>query len=265
MGKITVFTGSKDSIMIVIAGYGFVGKAHYEVFKDYRNLKIVDPKFNTDTIQDTPELRGVICCVPTPKHDDNRCDMKHVYSVVEATPDHVPILIKSTISLDGWNLLKESFPNHVLAFSPEFLKANNALADMKNLDSLIISGDSEYWIDQFSYVYPDIKIYRTTPEEAITIKYFRNAFLATKVSFFNHINDFCEANNINFDAVRRGVSIDKRIGESHTFVDPQARGWGGMCFPKDTAALLKMAADKNINLNTLEAAVEYNKTLRNNT
>jgi len=37
-----------------------------------------------------------------------------------------------------------------------------------------------------------------------------------------------------------------------------------MCFPKDTAALLKMAAENKINLNTLEAAVEYNKKIKNN-
>jgi UDP-glucose 6-dehydrogenase len=47
--------------------------------------------------------------------------------------------------------------------------------------------------------------------------------------------------------------------------DDGVRGFGGMCFPKDTAALLKMAADKNINLNTLEAAVEYNTTLQKKT
>ena len=251
--------------MIVVAGFGFVGNAHYEAFKTYRNLKVVDPKFNNNTIQDTPELRGVICCVPTPSLEDGSCDMAYVFSVVKETPEHVPILIKSTISLDGWHLLKESFPNHILAFSPEFLRASNATTDMKNLDSLIISGDSEYWIDQFSYRYPDIKVYRTTPEEAIAIKYFRNAFLATKVSFFNHVYDFCEVNNVSFDAVRKGVTLDKRIGESHTFVEEHARGWGGMCFPKDTAALLKMAANKNINLNILEAAVDYNKTLRKKT
>jgi len=35
-----------------------------------------------------------------------------------------------------------------------------------------------------------------------------------------------------------------------------------MCFPKDTKALLKMAAEKNINLNTLSAAVYYNTKLK---
>jgi UDP-glucose 6-dehydrogenase len=80
------------------------------------------------------------------------------------------------------------------------------------------------------------------------------------VSFFNEIYDFCESYGINFDQVRGGVSADKRIGESHTYVWPEegTRGWGGYCFPKDTKALLKMAAETQTNLNTLSAAVYYN-------
>jgi UDP-glucose 6-dehydrogenase len=103
-----------------------------------------------------------------------------------------------------------------------------------------------------------------SPEEAIAIKYFRNAYLATKVSFFNEIHDFCSAYDLDFDQVRGGIAADDRIGHSHTFVfpDQDVRGFGGMCFPKDTSALLKMAAEKNINLNTLDAAVEYNKKIR---
>jgi UDPglucose 6-dehydrogenase len=106
-----------------------------------------------------------------------------------------------------------------------------------------------------------------SPEEAIAIKYFRNAYLATKVSFFNEIYDFCSAYDLNFDQVRGGVATDERIGHSHTFVfpDQDVRGFGGMCFPKDTTALRKMAANKNISLNILDAAVKYNNEIKNNT
>jgi UDP-glucose 6-dehydrogenase len=59
------------------------------------------------------------------------------------------------------------------------------------------------------------------------------------------------------------VCDDTRIGHSHSFVDADtARGWNGLCFPKDTAALLTMAKQKNINLSILEEAVEYNKKIK---
>lgn len=265
MGTFGLLAGGKVSSMMVIAGYGFVGKAHEWLFKNHFKIKIVDPKYNQNTIDNDTEC--LIVCVPTPARENGACEMKHVYEVIEAAPDHTKILIKSTISLDGWKLLKDTFPQKEMCFSPEFLRAANHMNDIKNIDSIILSGDYKFWADQFSIIYPNIKQHLCTPEEAILIKYFRNAYLATKVSFFNHIYDMCKATGVNFEQVRAGVADDTRIGHSHTIVDLDGgiRGWGGMCFPKDTKALLKMAADNNIRLNTLEAAIYYNTLLRNNT
>jgi UDPglucose 6-dehydrogenase len=248
---------------MIIAGYGFVGKAHELLFKDRRReILIYDPPKGMEA--DLQNTSAVVVCVPTPQADDGTCDMSAVYDVVGKIKETTPVLIKSTISLQGWQELKTRFPNHRLCFSPEFLRAANFMNDVKDLDSVILSGDTEYWRDQYAYNWPNIKIYVVDPEEAIAIKYFRNAFLATKVSFFNEIYDFCKAYGINFDQVQKGVTADNRIGESHSFVWPEegTRGWGGYCFPKDTSALLKMAAEKDLNLNTLSAAVYYNTKIR---
>ena len=248
---------------MIIAGYGFVGKAHELLFKNHRReIQIYDPPKGMEA--DLENTSAVVVCVSTPEADDGTCDMSAVYEVISKIPDYTPIMIKSTISLDGWYSLKERFPTHRLCFSPEFLRAANFMNDVKDLDNVILSGDTDYWRDQYSYNWPKIKQYIVEPEEAIAIKYFRNAFLATKVSFFNEIYDFCEAHSIDFNQVRGGIANDNRIGDSHTLVYPQdgIRGWGGFCFPKDTSALLKMAAEKNINLNTLNAAVDYNRQIR---
>ena len=248
---------------MIIAGHGFVGKAHELLFKDRRReILIYDPPKGMDA--DLSNTSAVVVCVPTPELKSGACDVSAVYDVVSQCKTTTPILIKSTISLQGWQYLKETFPEHRLCFSPEFLRAVNFMNDVKALDSVILSGDTDYWRDQYSYNWPKMKIHIVKPEEAIAIKYFRNAFLATKVSFFNEIYDFCGAYGIDFEQVRGGVTADNRIGDSHSYVWPEegTRGWGGFCFPKDTAALLKMAAEKNLNLNTLEAAVEYNKKIR---
>ena len=248
---------------MIIAGYGFVGKAHELLFKHFRNeIVIHDPP--KDMYADFDKASAVVICVPTPQSEDGACDISAVHHVLSLCKETTPILIKSTISIQGWQELKQTFPNHRICFSPEFLRAATYMNDIKNITDVILSGDTDYWRDQYSYNWPkrDIKIVK--PEEAIAIKYFRNAFLAAKVSFFNEIYDFCNAYDVNFEQVRGGIAADRRIGDSHTYVWPEdgTRGWGGMCFPKDTSALLKMAAEKNINLNTLEAAVEYNKKIR---
>ena len=247
---------------MIIAGYGFVGKAHELLFKDFDKIEIYDPPKGM-----TPSLsnaNAVVVCVPTPELESGACDIGAVYDVISKCKENTPILIKSTIHIQGWEYLKETFPNHKLCFSPEFLRAANYMNDIKNLDSVILSGDWEYWRDQYSINWPKMKIYVVKPEEAIAIKYFKNAFLATKVSFFNEVYDFCAAYGIDFDQVRGGIAADERIGGSHTYVWPEdgVRGWAGACFPKDTKALLKMAEEVKINLNTLSAAVYYNTKIR---
>ena len=251
---------------MIIAGYGFVGKAHELLFKNFRREVVVhDPP--KGKVADFNNTSAVIVCVPTPQAEDGSCDMSAVYDVVSQCSKDTPIMIKSTISLQGWNELKQTYPNHRLCFSPEFLRATQWMNDIQIMKDVILSGDTDYWRDQYSYNWSQMTIKIVSPEEAIAIKYFRNAYLATKVSFFNEIYDFCSAYDLNFDQVRGGVATDERIGHSHTFVfpDQDVRGFGGMCFPKDTTALRKMAANKNISLNILDAAVKYNNEIKNNT
>ena len=248
---------------MIIAGYGFVGQAHELLFKNFRReIVIHDPP--KGKVADFNNTSAVVVCVPTPQAEDGSCDMSAVYDVVSQCSKDTPIMIKSTISLQGWNELKQTYPDHRLCFSPEFLRATQWMNDIQIMKDVILSGDTDYWRDQYSYNWSEMTIKIVSPEEAIAIKYFRNAYLATKVSFFNEIHDFCSAYDLDFDQVRGGIAADDRIGHSHTFVfpDQDVRGFGGMCFPKDTSALLKMAAEKNINLNTLDAAVEYNKKIR---
>jgi UDPglucose 6-dehydrogenase len=248
---------------MIIAGHGFVGKAHELLFKDHRReIDIHDPLRGMTA--NFERASAVIVCVPTPEHNDGSCDMNAVYETVALCDQATPIMIKSTISLQGWHNLKHRFPEHQLCFSPEFLRAANFMNDIKNLDNIILSGDVDYWQGEYSHNWPDVKQHIVEPEEAIAIKYLRNAFLATKVSFFNEVYDFCNAYNIDYEQVRSGMAMDSRIGESHTHVWPEQgiRGWGGYCFPKDTSALIKMANEHNIDLNTLHAAMQYNERLK---
>ena len=59
------------------------------------------------------------------------------------------------------------------------------------------------------------------------------------VSFCNEIYEFCNLKDVNYENVRKLASIDSRIGSSHTNVPGHdgKKGFGGTCFPKDTASL----------------------------
>jgi UDPglucose 6-dehydrogenase len=246
---------------LTLIGYGFVGKAVYEVIKDYHEVKIVDPHYN-DNIVDS-ESDGYIICVPTPSTISGACDMTIVESVVKACPKNKPILIKSTISLEGWR--KDIQPQgKEVTFSPEFLTAANANEDFKNQTTMLFGGGNvEFWNDVFIECKAYDPIYATI-EELILTKYLRNSFLATKVAFFNQAFDLCETAGVDYNQVKAMVGLDNRITHSHIHVPgPDGyRGFGGACFPKDTEALLHSANEIGTSLSILETAVQSNKGLR---
>lgn len=249
---------------LVIAGYGFVGKAHYELLKDNYDITIVDPAFPEYNQTIPQDADAVIICVATPQDEDGSCYMQNVFDVLSYIPSTAQVLIKSTISIEGWDQIKEQFPNHLITFSPEFLRAASAVEDFKKQTYMYIGGEFDnavFWEKIFRTVFPQIVIEQLGAKEAILIKYFRNSFLATKVAFFNQVYDLCEKLDLPYYVVQRGINSDARIGKSHTEVTEE-RGFGGHCFPKDTSALVKTAHKNNINLSILEEAISYNDRIK---
>lgn len=248
--------------MIIIAGYGFVGRAYYELLDTEYTVEIVDPQYNDNRIYDFPYAAGLVCCVGTPTSENGNYDTSQLHSVISQTAPHIPILIKSTITIDIWDELKRKYPNHSLTFSPEFLRAASATEDVFNARFAIVSGDdAAFWCRILQDAHISIDTYVSEPEEAIAAKQFINAYLATKVSFFNQLFDYCEANDIDYSSVKQLMLLDSRIGNSHTVVT-EKRGWGGYCFPKDSSALLAAAKDAGISLSVLNAACKYNNKIR---
>ena len=245
---------------IGIAGYGFVGQAHEGVLKDYHQIIISDPA--KKMYGDLRHADAIIVCVSTPQGSHGGCHMDNVFSVLKDLRPDQPVLIKSTISVEGWDTLKHMFPNLSITFSPEFLRAASALEDFKNSSSILLGGgNTDFWADIFINAMGKINISCANPKELILAKYARNSFLALKVAYFNQINDLCESLGVDYEQVRQYTTIDDRIGESHTMITDE-RGFGGHCFPKDTSAITVTAKNYNSNLTILEEAIDYNKKIR---
>ena len=246
---------------ILIAGYGFVGRAHEAVLKNTFNVSIYDPMLG---YHDIVAPSGVIICVSTPAHTDGACNVNNVADVISRIAEEVPILIKSTISVEGWRALKQLFPDHQLAFSPEFLRAASAIEDFTNTREIYIGGDNiGFWHALFRVAFDDDTFTSTVrdPESLILAKYFRNSFLATKVTFFNQVYDLCDKLDIDYETVAQVVTDDPRIGNSHTQVTDE-RGFGGHCFPKDTSAIVLTAKRYGTKLDLIERSIQYNNSIR---
>jgi UDPglucose 6-dehydrogenase len=254
---------------IIIAGYGFVGKAVFNSLKDKHEVVIVDPQYTSNEIKYHHDADGIIICVPTPTTEDGICDSKEIANVIDNVPVFMPIMVKSTVTPGVASSYYEMYPDHSIVFSPELLRAKSADQDFANQKYVIIGGEDPecFWQELFQSTLPNCKlVFNCSAEEACLVKYSTNSFLALKTSFFNQIYDICEKTGMDYDIVRQIVAYDQRIGSDHTMVPgPDGeRGWGGHCFPKDTAAFVHWSNTVEAPVTLVESAISYNKKLRKN-
>lgn len=265
---------AKDrKLKLGIIGHGFVGKAMDEGFDRNVDKFIVDPMYKTtidDLAQFDPEL--IFICVPTPMGKDGKQDSSIIESVLEelkVREFNAIVVIKSTVIPNV--LIKLEKLGTSFIYNPEFLREKHASEDFKNSPAIILGGNKKnakkvanYYIHHSNcrteeYIYLSLL-------SASLVKYTINTFLATKVSFFNEIYEIFQTleSEDNWDDIVSAVSADKRIGSSHMNVPGHdgKRGFGGACFPKDTAALIKYSNDISQDLSVLKAAVQKNNQLR---
>ena len=245
---------------IGIAGYGYVGKAHELLFQEIHDIIVSDP--DKGQYGNLLHADAIIVCVSTPSNERGYCDVSNVIDVVEAAPD-VPILIKSTISPEGWRLLKDTCKDKNITFSPEYLRANTWKEDAENTKDYYFGGDSvNFWSDLHVHSRGYVNTHPAEPEELIMAKQLRNSYLALKVTFFNQVYDYCAGEGVDFERVRELITDDSRIGDSHSSVTKE-RGFGGHCFPKDVLATVRSSViSANTRFTLLEEALNYNDSIR---
>jgi UDPglucose 6-dehydrogenase len=148
-------------------------------------------------------------------------------------------------------------PDVGVASNPEFLREGTAVRDFLHPTRVVIGADDASVAVRVSDLYKGVQAPTlvTDPASAEMIKYAANAFLATKISFVNAIANLCEAVHADIREVALGMGYDPRIGFEFLHPGP---GWGGSCFPKDTAALVRTAADAGYDFSLLRGAIEVN-------
>ena len=263
-----------------IIGKGFVGSAVANGFDRDTEQFIVDPNLNNNTINDLvnsfdPPLTFV--CVPTPEQDTHMdVDVsiaREVLVELENLKYKGIVVIKSTITPDHLTTFKKTFKKLKLVYNPEFLTEANSFQDFLNPSMQILGGK---WRDcetvEKAYVkHSSVKTVPTFKTDLITaslIKYTINSWLATKVTFFNELQELFSNSEtkVPWETFTEMLSQDKRIGDSHMKVPgPDGeKGFGGHCFPKDTKALLYYAKLKKADLSILKTAIDKNSKIRNN-
>jgi UDPglucose 6-dehydrogenase len=231
--------------------------------------------FTTDLTAALDGADAVFIAVGTPsRRGDGHADLSYVFaaaSEIAETLAQLPagrtvIVTKSTVPVGTGrrveNILAKRLPpdSFDVASNPEFLREGSAIQDFMRPDRVVIGTDSEHARAVLRGLYRPLYLLETpvvftSIETAELIKYAANAFLAAKVTFINQVADLCEAVGADVQDVARGIGLDGRIGRKFLHAGP---GFGGSCFPKDCAALVRTAEEAGRPLTMVERVLEIN-------
>ena len=209
----------------------------------------------------------VFLCVPTPQDDDGSADL----SFIEAASAEIgPVLRKgsivvnkSTVPVGTTTVVDEVIQRSDIAVvsHPEFLREGTAVNDFLHPDRVVVGADDRSAAEKVAALYEsiDTQVVITDAASAETIKYAANGFLAMKISFVNAVAAMCEAVGADVVDVVEGIGSDRRIGREFLRPGP---GWGGSCFPKDSHALVHVAASHGYDFSMMRGVIAVNDEQR---
>ena len=235
------------------------------------NMKAGRLAFTDDLKAAVAGAEAIFIAVGTPsRRGDGHADMTYVFAaareIAAVLSDHAVIVTKSTVPVGTGReiarIVRTARPGleFDVASNPEFLREGSAIGDFMRPDRVVIGVESERAREVMRRVYRPLYLIErpilvTSFDTAELIKYAANAFLAAKITFINEIADLCEKVGADVHDVARGMGLDGRIGAKFLHAGP---GYGGSCFPKDTLALARTAAEAGAPLRIVEAVVAVN-------
>jgi len=219
--------------------------------------------YHTSNIEAVVGAELVFLCLPTPAGDDGRADLGLINAVVDELANEVAddaiFVIKSTVppgTVAGLRKRLADLGSSARVVShPEFLREGKALDDFMKPDRIVVGAYDDEDAEAIAGLYEslDANVVRTDPTSAEMIKYASNSYLAARLTFVNTLANVCEAVGADVIDVISGMGMDHRIGPH--FLQP-GPGYGGSCFPKDTAALIGVAEDAGYDFELLRAVIE---------
>jgi len=225
--------------------------------------------YHTSNVEAASDAELVFLCLPTPEGDDGRADLSFIHGVIDELANEVGqdsvFVVKSTVPPGTAASLRKRLADRGshgrIVSHPEFLREGKAVEDFMKPDRVVVGAYEEADGDAVAGLYESLNatVIRTDPTSAEMIKYASNSYLAARLTFVNTLANVAEAVGADVLDVLEGMGLDHRIGPHFLRPGP---GYGGSCFPKDTAALIGVAEDAGYEFDLLRAVIEADEAQR---
>lgn len=269
---------------IGIVGLGIVGSAMYQSMQQkilqQENLQLLAyDKYKPTSCINLQQLAQaaniVFLALPTPYNEELA---SYDYSALVETCATLSdcnykgtIVVKSTVEPMFSEQLNATFSNLNMVHNPEFLTAKTAMQDFDQQSHIVLGKTSacsdahlQRVSDMYQQLYPNAKQSLCTSNESECMKLFCNNFYAVKIQFCNELYVLCKKLNVQYDNVMQLMLRNGWINPMHTRV-PGTDGklsYGGMCFPKDTNALLQFMKKHETRHDVLSAVIAERNDMR---
>lgn len=292
------FTENVQNLKVSVIGLGFVGNSMYLSFNEKiktHNLNNVEingyDKYKSGGIGSFDSCLNsdiIFTALPTLFSKElNSYDNTPTKSVVEelSTKGYNKIIvIKSTVEPTFTEELSKLYPHITFIHNPEFLTARTAYEDFHNQTHIVlgrtynvecvqntrIENDLNL-VKQFYnklYYKPELVISICSSTESELMKILCNTFYAIKVQTFTEFYLLNEKLNkqyeTKFDTVVNLMLKNNWINPMHTTIPgPDTKiSYGGLCFPKDTNALLSFMKKIDTPRGILNSCVDERNEMR---
>ena len=213
--------------------------------------------------------------VGTPPDEDGSADLQYVLAAARNIGRHMTdykvVIDKSTVPVGTATKVRSAIEEELalrgvkvdfaVVSNPEFLKEGAAVDDFMRPDRIVVGAEDERAILLMRALYApfirnhDRLLVMDIPSAEFT-KYAANCMLATRISFMNELSRLAERVGADIEQVRKGIGSDPRIGYHFLYA---GTGYGGSCFPKDVKAMIRSAAEQDIELKVLQAVEDVNE------
>jgi UDPglucose 6-dehydrogenase len=217
----------------------------------------------------------LILCLPTlfneSLQDYDIGALRRVVATISENAFAGPVVIRSTVTPGTCDRLAHEFAGVNIVHNPEFLTARTAVADFVAQPHVVCGRTAacddrafNLFVAWCKEVWPHSRHSLCSAVESESMKLFANSFYAAKVMIFNEFHQLCQRHGYNYGTIRDLMLLNGWIAAHHTDVPgPDGLlGFGGACFPKDSAALEQFMARSDSPHDVITAVIRENVRIR---